>query len=412
MNRRDLFTSGGAAALLLNSRSAHAAPLEAAAGSLAGLRSAAEFGVVGNGLTDVTDALQNALDSVLNAPGPGFLVIPPGRHKISRPLRIDYRRETTGNVTEPHGILAHGATLVSEIGDGSDVLTVTSHATTRFLLIDGLAIRGNRSEGRGLVLDCNREGAYVYNLCLRDVFVENCGGDGMNMIGNIFEGQLFNCYFRDNGGSGAIWKHGDAGGVLSAIHVFGSVFGGNENHGAVLSSPANDVSFQGCYFLENGLYGLSAANGCPLLSHCGFENNQMKAGSKAAGDAGARIQNFGTLVGCTSNSIRYQTHLVRSYLVGDLNMIGCSASGSKLAALQSNGSGRATLIGCRGEVDHAGSFRSLRIGQDAGAVFGSDWNSPNLVQLGNYRLWVDRDGNLRMKEGEPAGEDDGKLVGT
>ncbi|MBC7103376.1 MAG: right-handed parallel beta-helix repeat-containing protein [Parvibaculum sp.] len=412
MNRRDLFANGGAAALLLTSPSAFAAPLAPAAAGLVGLRSALEFGVTGDGLVDETDALQGAMDAVLNASAPSFLVIPPGRYRVSRPLRIEYRRETTGNVTQPHGILAHGATLLSGITDGSDVLTITSHATTRFLLMEGLAIRGNRSEGRGLVFDCNREGSYIYNLCLRDIFVENCGSDGLNMIGNIFEGQIFNCYFRDNGGTGAVLKHGDAGGVLSAIHVFGSVFGGNANHGAVLSSPANDASFHGCYFLENGLFGLSAANGCPLLSHCGFENNHMKAGSKATGDAGARISNFGTLVGCTSHSIHYQTHLVRSYIVGDVTMIGCSASGSRLAALQSSGTGRATVIGCRGEIDHTGAFRSVRIGQQAGAVFGSDWNGMNLVHLGDYRLWVDAGGNLRMKRGAPVADDDGKLVGT
>lgn len=411
MNRRDLFASGGAAALLLTSPSAFAAPSAPAVAGFAGLRSAAEFGVTGDGLADETDAMQGAIDAVLNASTPSFLVIPPGRYRVSRPLRIEYRRETTGNVAHPHGIIGHGATLLSDIADGSDILTVTSYATTRFLLMEGLSIRGNRSEGRGIVFDCNREGAYIYNLCLRDIFVENCGSDGLDMTGNIFEGQLFNCYFRDNGGNGAIWKHGDAGGVLSAIHVFGSVFGGNANQGAVLSGPANDASFHGCYFLENGLFGLTAENGCPLLSHCGFENNHMKAGSRTAGGAGARISNFGTLVGCTSHSIHYQTHLVQSYIVGDITMIGCSASGSRLAALESNGTGRATVIGCRGEIDHAGTFRSVRIGQGAGAVFGSDWNSMNLVHLGDYRLWVDRGGNLRMKQGAPVADDDGKLVG-
>jgi hypothetical protein len=405
MNRRDLFTGGGAAALLLNSAGA-AAAMPASTGFL----SAADFGATGDGVTDDTGALQTALDAALNRREPTFLHIPPGRYRVSRTLRVDYGPQTTGNVVHPHGILAHGAALVSAIADGSDILRFTSHATARFLLIEGLSIRGNRGEGNGLTVDCNREGAYLYNICLRDIVIENCGGNGLQMAGNVFEGQIFNTYLRDNRRSGAIMGHGDAGGVLSAIHVFGSVFGGNGDHGAVLANTANDVSFHGCYFLENGRFGLAAANGCPLLSHCGFENNHMSAGSREAGDAGANLPNFGTLIGCTSHSIHYQTHLVKSFVIGNLTMIGCMASGSRLATLTSDGRGRAALIGCRGAVDRGGDFLSFDTG-GAGAAFGERWDSSNLVQIGAYRLWVDGAGKLRMKKGMPASEADGAPVG-
>src|SRR5690606_29546924 len=99
-------------------------------------------------------------------------------------------------------------------------------------------------------------GTYFYNFCLRDVVVESIGGDGLRMVGNVFEGQLINCYFRDNGGDGATFAHGPKreNTVLSSVHVFGCVFGGNFGNGASVLDGASDIGFYGCYFLLNKRY--------------------------------------------------------------------------------------------------------------------------------------------------------------
>lgn len=39
------------------------------------------------------------------------------------------------------------------------------------------------------------------------------------------------------------------------------------------------------------------------------------------------------------------------------------------------------------------------------------WNH-NVIQLGGYILWVDSTGNLRIKQGRPNSDTDGKIVGT
>ncbi|MPY69671.1 MAG: hypothetical protein GEU92_06265 [Alphaproteobacteria bacterium] len=417
MKRRELFR--GASALAVGAAAGAGFVASPSRASRAAARSAAEFGAVGDGRTDDTDALQAALDAVVAGSNPGILTIPPGIYRVSRTLRIDLDRKRIGTITRFAGISAYGAQIRSSIRDGSDVLSIDSRTVARFLLIEGLEIRGRGAEGAGLALHCDGRGHYIYNSSIRDVMVEGCGGDGCRMVGNIFESQIFNAYFRDNGGNGMTMGHAKGGGILSAIHVFGCVFGGNKGHGAILIRKANDVSFHGCYFLLNGSFGLVAGNGCTLLSHCGFENNHQGKKSAATGNAGLSINVFGTLIGCTAYSIFKQKHLVRGYITNHLVMIGCTAAGDRqakgatLARLRGKDSAKITVIGCRGAIEDAGGPEPLEIGQTGfGARFGAGWNSPNQVRLGDYRLWVDGNGDLRMKQGAPNDDTDGRKIGA
>lgn len=417
MQRRDLLALGGAlmggAALgsgLPGPSAARAAPPE----GVRKLLSAADFGARGDGTTDDTAALQAALDAAFATDGT-LLQIPPGTYRVSRTLHIRFSKP----LTRQGGILAPGARLLSAITDGAPVVEVLSESTVRYLLIDGLGIEGSGSDGAGLKLSCESFGRYIYNFCLRDLVVQNCGGDGCALAGNVFEGQIVNCYFRNNHGNGASFAHGKPAGILSAIHVMGCVFGQNLDNGVALLNGAYDVAFHGCYFLLNRHFGLLARNGCTMLSNCGFENNHEEAGSFAAGDAGIWLQGFGTLVGCTAYSIRYQTRLLRGYVTGELVMVGCTGSGggdaraASLARLDGNGTAAATLIGCRGAVQTDRGFEALVVGgAGQGVQFGAAWNSRCLPRLGEHILWVDGRGRLRIKKGQPDGDEDGVPVGA
>jgi hypothetical protein len=218
MSRRGIL-SLGAVATLAGSATAATAPLPQ------GKRlSASEFGAVGDGTADDTQALQSALNAAFAGREGGLLTIAPGVYRVSRTLRVETQGKPAGNVTHRAGVLAQGAILQSEISDGGPVLEIVSRAVVRYSLIEGLQIQGNGREGNGLSINCEQRGCYFYNFCLRDIVVQGCGGDGLSLIGNIFEGQLFNCYFRDNSGSGAVFGHGREDTVLSAVHVYGSVF--------------------------------------------------------------------------------------------------------------------------------------------------------------------------------------------
>ena len=411
IERRGFFLAGAAAALAARPAPASAAPPPART------LSAASFGAVGNGIADDTAALQAALDASLKQGGT-MLVIPPGTYRVTRTLRLVPDRGSSGDIGRHNGILAHGARLLSMIGNGANVLEVKSRATVRFLIIEGLEVLGSGKEAHGIVVACDSRDNYLYNFCLRDVVVQGCGGDGCRMIGNVFEGQVANSYFRDNRGNGMTFAHGVHGGILSAIHVFGAVFGQNGIHGAALINGCYDVGFHGCYFLLNGQFGLQAANGCTLLANCGFENNHTTAASYQAGGTGIDLGSFGTLVGCTAYSVFHQTGLIRAFVTAPLVMVGCSGAGggeakaAGLAQLAGTPSGEATLIGCTGRVDCATNFEALEIGGPGGGIrFGGDWRSRNLARLGDYRLWIDGSGRLRLKNGKPQSDTDGVLVG-
>jgi hypothetical protein len=381
--------------------------------------SAAAFGARGDGTTDDTNALQAALDAGMNPAGPGFVSIPPGTYKVTRPLRVVTPEGDKGNITRPHGVLAHGARLVSSIGDGGPVFQFSSRATVRFLLIEGLDIQGGGQEGHGISLECEYGDRYLYNFCLRDVTVQGCGGDGCRLMGNVFEGQVINTYLRDNKKNGLTLGHGTKAGILSAIHAFGCVFGQNGQYGVEMVNGCYDAAFHGCYFLLNGKHGLAALNGCTLLSNCGFENNHEAAGSFDKGAGGIFLQNFGTLLACTGYSMFNQKRLIDAYVVSQLIMIGCAGSGDArakaagLARIDGEKRGRATIVGSQGAIEYVKDFEGLEIsGKDGGVRFGSDWQSPNLAQLGSYRLWIDHRGRLRVKNGAPTSDEDGTPVGT
>jgi hypothetical protein len=378
-----------------------------------------EFGAVGDGMSDDTHALQAALDATFSATGSSFLLIPPGTYKVTQPLRVTLGGKTAADITRRSGIVAHGARLASTIANGDSVVEFISHSTVRFMLIEGLEILGTGHEGHGIALQCDHQDKYLYNFCLRDVVVQGCGGDGCRLTGNVFEGQIINSYFRGNHGNGATFAHSKHGGILSALHVFACIFGENGRHGAALIENCYDVSFHGCYFLLNGNFGLAAENGCTLLSNCGFENNHASAQGFESGDAGIYLNSFGTLVGCTAYSMFNQTKLLRAYLTGQLSMTGCVGQGggqaknASLATIGGRRPGNATLIGCSGRVEYRDGFDGIELAGDAGGIrLPAHWASANLPQLGDYRLWIDHSGRLRLKKGAPTFDEDGAIVGS
>src|SRR5690606_25962333 len=182
LQRRDGLAGTLWAGVGLTAASAARAETPAAAHAGRQMIAAADFGAVGDGRADDTAALQRALETAIRERRGGLLVIPPGDYRVTRTLRIETENKPRGNIPRACLVQGRGARLISEIEDGTPVVEVTSHAVVRFLTIEGLEIQGNRKEGHGLSLNCLERGTYLYNFCLRDLVVQNCGGDGCSLI--------------------------------------------------------------------------------------------------------------------------------------------------------------------------------------------------------------------------------------
>src|SRR5262249_53679991 len=112
--------------------------------------------------------------------------------------------------------------------------------------------------------------------------------------------------------------------------------------------------------------------------------------------------------------------LLDAYVVSQLVMIGSNGYGD--AAAKDAGlaridgekkRARVTIIGSSGAIEYANGFEALEIGGGhPGARVRRAWQSPNLAQLGAYRLGVDKRGRLRLKNGPPTSDEDGSVVGT
>jgi hypothetical protein len=106
--------------------------------------------------------------------------------------------------------------------------------------------------------------------------------------------------------------------------------------------------------------------------------------------------------------------------VSEFTMIGCTGSGDAkakgagLALLGGEPRARATIIAPSGTIEYQNGFEALEIGsrEGGGVRFGSHWQSRTLPQLGDYRLWVDARGRLRLKKGAPSSDEDGAAVGA
>lgn len=314
---------------------------------------ASSFGAVGDGAADDTAALQSFLTATVVAGKQGCLE--PGTYKVTSPLVA----EPIANIGVPFGIVGRGAVIKSAITTGADVLTITAKTVVRYLTLDGFEVQGSGSEGSGLVLSCLGGVGDLYNVCLRGLKVEGCGAYGIKVYGNVFESAAYDCHAQDNKGSGLSFRN-SSGGIVSAWHVFGGSYAQNGLHGVEHNADTGvgqpyDIGYHGVYFRTNQDYGLYAPNGCAGAWNCGFEDNWRSAPTQdfTKSQAGARIDNFGLLSGCSGAPGQKQTHLLQSYVVSSLTAIACRGfTGVHLATVSfENTASEAKFMGCSGILD-------------------------------------------------------------
>ena len=360
MERRDFFATGAALGVVGLASAGHAVNATTITPKVG--PSIFDFGAVGDGITDDSAAFSKALQTAATK---GQVVTVPGlTYCIAHPITY----VSSGNVGAPWGFQCSGATLLSKITTGEDVMSLTSNNTVRyFRLTGGLKITGNGAEGSGFRLFAPGGAVWFYNATIDGLSVEAVGGHGLLFEGNVFETTVLNSYFQDCKKNGATFAQ-SKGGVCSAISLIGCFF--NQNVGNGLSATnfdaqyggTTDVRVYGGYCRDNKGYGFYYNNGTGSggLEQVGFENNCR---ALSPGDQnGAHVYGLSRMVmtNCSGyNEYGGATYLLRGWLSGLTMLDSCSQdAGGAMAAtglsrlVQVNGSntGHVLLRGCSGGV--------------------------------------------------------------
>jgi hypothetical protein len=365
MERRKFFGTGAALTAGVALTAAGVVAGRAAPPAAAGKSSASifDFGAHGDGVTDDSAAFSQALQTAASR---GLVVIVPGfTYAIAKPIRF----VSTGNVGTAWGLECQGATLLSRIDNGDDVMSLTSKNTVRyFRLTGGLSIKGSGADGNGLHCFAAGGSVWFYNFVIDGLSVERCGKNGLLVAGNCFESTVQNSYFQDNKKDGAVFAHSQ-GGVCSAITVVNSYFNQNGRYGLSstdLERPYGgtiDVRVYGGYCRQNGSFGMYYNNGMGQggLTQVGFENNCTSL--KPGDPKGAHVYSQGPCVAshCTGyNEFGGATYFARVFGFGIsvLDVCGQAAGGAMEA------SGKSKLLQADGKTGSKFVLRSCTGGYD------------------------------------------------
>lgn len=322
-----------------------------------------DFGAKGDGVTDDSAAFSKALE--IAASQSKIVVVPGFTYAIAQPITF----VSTANVGQPWGLECHGATLLSKITTGKDVMTLTSDNTVRyFRLTGGLKISGSGSDGNGLHIVALSNKVFFYNAIIEGLSIERVGKHGLVFEGNVFESMILNSYFQDCKQNGATFAQ-SKGGVVSAINLVGCFF--NQN-GAIGMAATNfdgsyggttDVRVYGGYCRDNQSYGFYYNNGTngAAIEQVGFENNcrSLKPGDPNGAHVYALVNM--KMRDCNGyNMYGGATYLLRGWFASLTVLDGCGqAAGGAMAAtgksrliqVNGNSSGHVLLRACSGGID-------------------------------------------------------------
>lgn len=255
-------------------------------GSGATGRTIFSFGAKGDGITDDSEALTKAIAASYAGGGP--VLVPAATYLIAHTIAFT----TNAHCSTPWGLIGQGATLLSGITNGSDVIRLTAGTgrlagvpyQARYLCVSGLNISGTGKDGNAIQLIAeNGHTQDFYNCAFNGLVLQNMGGDGLLLNGNIFESSIDDCNFSQNHNGLSCMHNYNGGrdeGVCSSISVSNCMFIKNRNYGLNVGiigtqyGGATDVTVVGGYFRENGSYGAYWNNGMShAMQNVGFENN-------------------------------------------------------------------------------------------------------------------------------------------
>ena len=169
-----------------------------------------DFGATGDGVTDDTTAIQEALDAVAAARR-GIVYFPPGRYLYSATLDLT---GASGDLVEGAAIVGRGATLVHHVT--TTMTDALSLVYCNNLTIDGLIFEGPGTESYGL--NVGSAAIHVQSSC-QDVTIQNCSvydhwtGWSIDHSG-AGKAKIVNCHVRGYGRAAILQTNSAGTGVI------------------------------------------------------------------------------------------------------------------------------------------------------------------------------------------------------
>jgi hypothetical protein len=185
---------------------------------------------------------------------------------------------------KPHGLNGNGSTLASTDSSGNDIVKLTTNAPNRATVFGNLHISGGLYAGQisGNCLTIQAAANLpIYKGTFRDLFVENCGKNGINIIGDVFESLFDNINAGNNRLDGVFISNGPGNaGIISNLMFLAPNLSRNSGYGMHLGSvngntPPGSVDIKLGSFINNAKGGILAENGIRLVDSINCENSGL-----------------------------------------------------------------------------------------------------------------------------------------
>lgn len=353
----------------------------------------AAYGAKGDGSTDDTTAIQNAINAAISA-GARVVYFPAGTYKISSVLTIN---------TAPNSITLLGdgpqASIIKQTSTTANGITISSSSgTVTNPQIFGLQFLGPGSgSGVGVAVSAAAGASPVESLCMRDVLIVSFGSWGMTGV-TIITSVLDNVTSQQNGGGGFFLSAGAAGdGSSTTMTSCYALL--NTGRGFYISGQVYSA-LVGCAADSNYL-GYEILNGSTIsLVGCGCESTVAPGGANSLDGSSFKINgpNSFSLMSCRSlvNPAKafYFTGGCYSGVVMACEEV--SPAGGATASFQTDSGTTQTFIQCNGSTARSSG------GHDIWMSYNGDNNYDNTTP----------GAGLQIKEGSNCRQGTATLNGT
>ena len=217
-----------------------------------------------------TEALESALRAAIA--GGTVAHLTDTTYTVTAPIVINI----TSSIATETGIDLGGAKIISHIAGGGPVIEfiVAPGVDVSHLTLSNFSVLGTGGEGDGIKIVADGTDRVIRDLSINNVNVEHVGGIGLDVLGNVSHGTVFDSWMHGNGQGGARFANSAGGGIASGLEWMGGGFRKNGGAGLILDNGTHDMTVRGAYFVENDGPGLYATSGITLVRDSGFENNR------------------------------------------------------------------------------------------------------------------------------------------